>query len=191
MKEVKFIQKKFVKSKKARSVADISKIFAKLIMQGKLSATLKFLDRDSSSGLHTLTSKVLIELKLKHPLPSEIDDKCLLQGIIEFVPPHMFDVADEQKIHKADMKTKGSTGPSGMDTELYRRILCSKTFSTEGKDLREEIAISTRKLLTTSYHPSLLESYVASRFIPLDKHPEIRPIGVGEVLRRIIGKIVS
>ena len=45
--------------------------------------------------------------------------------------------------------------------------------------------------MTTSYHPSLVEPYVASRLIPLDKNPGIRPIGVGEVLRRIIGKVIS
>lgn len=191
MKEVKFIQKKFVTSRKVRSIDDISKVFAKLIMQGKLSAALKFLDRESSSGLLTLTQEVLEELKAKHPQPSEVVDECLLQGPINIVPPSIFDVIDEQKIHQAAMKTKGSAGPSGMDAELYRRILCSRNFSTVGKKLREEIAILTRKLLTTSYHPSLLESYTASRLIPLDKNPGIRPIGVGEVLRRIIGKTVS
>ena len=30
-----------------------------------------------------------------------------------------------------------------MDSELYRRILCSKNFKTEGKILREEIAAFT------------------------------------------------
>ena len=33
--------------------------------------------------------------------------------------------------------------------------------------------------------------YVACRLIPLDKDPGILPIGVGEVLRRIIGKTIS
>ena len=78
-----------------------------------------------------------------------------------------------------------------MDAEIYRRMLCSKTFSSVNKTLREEIAIFTRNLLTLSYHPSLLEAYIASRLIPLDKNPGIRPIAVGEVLRRIVGKMVS
>ena len=41
------------------------------------------------------------------------------------------------------------------------------------------------------YHPSLLEGYTSCRLIPLDKNPGIRPTGVGEVLRRIVGKNVS
>ena len=48
----------------------------------------------------------------------------------------------------------------------------------------------TRNLLTSHFHPSILEAYVACRLIPLDEDPGIRPIGIGEVLRRIIGKIV-
>ena len=78
-----------------------------------------------------------------------------------------------------------------MDAELYKIIICSKNFKTEGKALREEIASFTRNLLKTCYHPSLLESYTSCRLIPLDKNPGTRPIGIGEVLRRIIGKTIS
>lgn len=35
-----------------------------------------------------------------------------------------------------------------------------------------------------------LEALIARRLIPLDKNPGLRPIGVGEVLRRIAGKVV-
>ena len=92
---------------------------------------------------------------------------------------------------KAAMNTKGSAGPSGVDAELYRRMLVSKNFSTVGKEMREEIALLTKNVLIKNYHPNLLEPLVASRLIPLDKNPGVRPIGVGEVLRRIIGKVVS
>ena len=88
----------------------------------------------------------------------------------------------------AATKTKGSAGPSGMDAELYRRILCSKNFKAEGKVLREEKAVFTRDLFKFVYHPSFLEGYTSCRLIPLDKNPGIRPTVVGEVLRRIVGK---
>ena len=78
-----------------------------------------------------------------------------------------------------------------MDAELFRRVLRSKHFNTEGKLLRTEIATMMRNLLKHSYHPSLLESYISCRLIPLDKDPGVRPIGVGEALRQIIGKTVS
>ena len=66
---------------------------------------------------------------------------------------------DEKMTFDAATKTKGSAGPSGIDAELCRRILCSKNFKAEGKVLREEIAFFTRNLLKTAYHPSLPEGY--------------------------------
>ena len=40
-------------------------------------------------------------------------------------------------------------------------------------------------------HVNNLEAYIACRLIPLEKQPSgIRPIGIGEVLRRIVGKAI-
>ena len=191
MKEIRFIQDRFVNSKRARSVEDILITFAKLFFQGKLTAAIKLLDKENSSGLLNLSDEVLAQLKEKHPVPAEIEEECLLHGPVDLVPPGIFDLINEQRIFDSALKTKGSAGPSGVDAELYRRILYSKNFAAKGKTLREEIATLTRILLTFNYHPSLLEGYTACRLIPLDKNPGVRPIGVGEVLRRIIGKTTS
>ena len=49
----------------------------------------------------------------------------------------------------------------------------------------------TKTLCTTYIDPATIERLVASRLIPLDKDEgAVRPIGVGEVIRRIIGKCV-
>ena len=53
-----------------------------------------------------------------------------------------------------------------------------------------------RKIATEILDPKVLESYTACRLIPLNKSPgeeeiQIRPIGVGEVMRRIIGKTIA
>ena len=108
-------------------------------------------------------------------------DESILYRPIDYIPPGVFDLIDEEMISDAATKTKGLAGPSGMDDELYRRILCSKNFKAEGKVLREEIAVFTRNLLKIAYdtdNPSLLEGYTSCRLIPLDKNPGIRPIGV-------------
>ena len=84
-----------------------------------------------------LSDEVLAQLKEKHPVPAEIEEECLLHGPVDLVPPGKFDLINEQRIFDSALKTKGSAGPSGMDAELYRRILCSKNFAAEGKTLRE------------------------------------------------------
>ena len=191
LKEIRFIQGKFVNSKKAKTVEDISKVSAKLVFQGKLSAANKLLDSESSTGLLNLTPEVLEGLKEKHPEAADIADETLLYGPIDYTPPGAFDLIDERMIFGAESKTKGSARPSGMDAEVYQRILCATNFKADGKVLQEEIAFFTRNLLTIAYHPSLLEGYTSCKLIPLDKSPGIRPIGVGEVLRRIVGKTVA
>ena len=178
-------------SKKTRTVEDISKVFAKLVFQGKLSTTTKLLDSESSTGLLNLTPEVLEGLKEKQPEAADVANESLLYRPTDYIPPGGFDLIDEKMIFDAATKTKDSAGPSGMDAELYRRILCSKNFKVEGKVLREEIAVFTRNLLKIAYHPFLLEGYTSCRLIRLDKNPGIRPIGVGEVLRRIVGKTIA
>ena len=191
LKEIRNIQSKFVNSKKTKSVEEISRIFAKNVMEGKISSAIKYLDRESSSGVISLSDSVMKELKEKHPEAAPISDNILLHGPIDLIPSCFFDSIDETLVFKAALNTKGSAGPSGMDGDLYRRILCSKNYGKIGKELREEIALLARNLLTKNYHHDFIEAYVSSRLIPLDKKPGIRPIGVGEVLRRIIGKMVS
>ena len=46
-------------------------------------------------------------------------------------------------------------------------------------------------LATENLDPAILETYNAHHLIPLDKCPGVQPIGVGEILRRIIGKTLS
>ena len=61
----------------------------------------------------------------------------------------------------------------------------------EGKHIREQIAIFAKGISINITDPECFESYVACRLIPLNKNPGVRPIGVGEVLRRIIGKAIG
>ena len=45
-------------------------------------------------------------------------------------------------------------------------------------------------MCTTCVNPDYLSAFVACRLIPLDKRPGVRPIGIGEVHRRIIVKAI-
>ena len=36
--------------------------------------------------------------------------------------------------------------------------------------------------------PESVAAYTSSRLVPLDKNPGVRPVGIGEIVRRIVGK---
>ena len=48
-----------------------------------------------------------------------------------------------------------------------------------------------KKLATEELNAELMEPYKACRLIPLDMKPGVRPIGLGEVMHRIIGRITK
>ena len=52
------------------------------------------------------------------------------------------------------------------------------------------LANVAKKLCVESDQTNSLEVFLASRLKPLDKNPGLRSIGVGEVIRGIIGKAV-
>ena len=102
-----------------------------------------------------------------------------------------FDEIDEIIIGKASFLTKGSGGPSHVGADQFRHILLSKKFKTEGKNLREKIALLSRNLTSKFVDPFSIEALTTCRLIPLSKNPGVRPIGIGEVLRRVMGKAIN
>ena len=52
------------------------------------------------------------------------------------------------------------------------------------------MALVARRLCTSCVDPVGLEAFVACRLIAFNKCPGVRPIGIGEVVRRIIAKAV-
>ena len=93
-------------------------------------------------------------------------------------------------VMKAAQLTQGGSGPSGLDGDGWRHILTSRGYGDAGNDLRVAIAAVTRSLCSETINDDSIGPLMASRLIPLNKMPGLRPIGVGEVLRRIIGKVV-
>ena len=85
------------------------------------------------------------------------------------------------------MRTKGAGGPS--DANGFRRILACESFKQSYSRLCEAIATMKRTLCSQKIDPTILDPVVANRLIPLDKgEGAVRPIGVGEVIRRVCGK---
>ena len=142
------------------------------------------------NGVLPLNEKTLELLKQKHPSPSTTQQDGLLSDEPQLTHPIKFENIDADVIKKAAIKTKGGSGPSGMDADGWRRILASNSFGQCSTDLCKAMAKCVRKLCSEENLHSNLEAFLSCRLIPLDKNPGLRPIGVGEVLRRIAGKAV-
>ena len=190
LREGRTIQKRLT-SGKSRKQTDISRIIAKLMMEGKVTEAVKFLSDNSDVGVLPASDEVIRDLKTKHPHPALIQSDTLLNGPINKVENSYFDNINEDMIKLAARITRGAAGPSKLDAEQFKNILVSNKYKHEGKELREQIALLARKLATTTVDPSAIEELIACNLIPHNKKPGVRPIGVGETLRRIIGKAIG
>ena len=130
-------------------------------------------------------------LKGKHPSPGEVNRQLIESPSENVLPfhPSIFDNLDDDAIKRAATETKGSPGPSGLDANQWRKMLTGMEQSFV--NLRKTCAKIARRIATETIAPSHLRPYNACRLIPLDKKPGVRPIGVGEVLRRIIGRRIA
>ena len=138
-----------------------------------------------------VTTDVIDALKAKHPEGEDPGEDTLLYGPINHPEDVIYQSIDGKAIYSAAIETHGSAGPSGVDAEGRQRFLCSRAFGQEANNLCEAVARLARKIATKKIDPTYLSAYTACRLIALDKQPGIRPVGVGETLRRIIGKALS
>ena len=124
------------------------KVFVRLMLQGKVSAALKWIGSNSTSVLET-TETVIETLKEKNPTASPACDANLLKGPKDKVEEVIYEDINADVIEDCAKQMSGSAGPSGLDSDGWKRILCSKQFSSQGNKLCESIADLAKKLSTS------------------------------------------
>ena len=97
--------------------------------------------------------------------------------------PSIFEQINAKTFRKSTQKTHGSHGPAGLDVCEWRKILTH--FNQASIALCKTIARLSYTIASKVLPHENLRAYNSSRLIPLDKNPGVRPIGIGEVLRRI------
>ena len=204
VREVRSIQSKLKQQSYPNSIDDRLNLFNNLMLNGNVNAVLKLLSNNNKTtiifplnddtnnnngGILPLNDDTMILLQEKHPHAGENFEDLLLQGPENIIDKFIFDGINGSMIQKAALHTKGAAGPSNLDAAGWKRILTSKVYGTHNTDLCESIATMTRILCTTRFccTDNSMEAFFACRLIPLDKNPWSRPIGIGDILRRIIG----
>ena len=118
-------------------------------------------------------------MEQKHPQGKDVLDSVRLPDTPIKAHEVRFEAISLKMIRESALKTRDGAGPSGLDGDGWRRILCSS------------IANLTKRRCSNVQDENTFEPSLASRLIPLDKNPGQRLIGIGETLLRIIGKTVA
>ena len=192
------IQRRLSKKKKGEKNEDMNeKTFIKLMLQGKIGdAAKKINNEDSIKGVHQLNEEITEILQQKHPNAREATADVILP--LTTNPPEkvIYEEITADLVYKTAKNMKGSGGPTLADTDTWKQFLCSRAHGNASRDLCQAVADLTKILCTEDVHQDCLHEFIAGRLVPLDKGdtkegtPGVRPVGVGEVLRRLVGKLL-
>ena len=166
---------------------DIQK-FAKLMRAGEVNAALRIISEENSKGPLQVTDSIRDILNSKHPAAQNANASTLLKGPCAPKDLHRFDEINNAMIWKKTVRTQGGAGPSGLNARMMKVILSKKRYGDAAIDFQRSLASLARKIATEECN--YITPLIARRLIPLDKNPGVRPIGIGEVIMRIIGKCI-
>jgi len=91
-------------------------------------------------------------------------------------------------VERVAAKLSGMAGLGGTDVvDLQNWLLC---FGAESEAFREEMASWTNWLANETPPWPAYRALMAGRLVALDKQPGVRPVGIGEIYRRLMAKCV-
>lgn len=167
------------------------------VLSGHLrSACRQLTDRDGGGVLQpddtcAKTDRPVLEvLKTKHPPlrdpPTDPDS-----GVFEPYPetpdlPPLVITADH--VEAVASHLSGAAGPGGTDAVDLRNWLLR--YHGNSAALRAEMAALTTWIAASNPPWAAIRALMACRLVALDKQPGVRPVGIGEVYRRLMAKCV-
>ena len=199
MHEGRIIQRQLTRSHQSQQNNNdrTARLFAKHMMEGKVRAALQLVTQANGSGplpLNNLanpndptsTQTVRDILLDKHPPKQPPKDSTIIKPDTPSAEPHP--VLNGQMIRDTILRMDGGASPSGLDAASWKRLCTS--FKGASTDLCESLAATARRICTCYVDPRGLTAFVACRLIALDTCPGVRPIGIGETARRLIGRAI-
>ena len=193
MKEAREIQKR-IQFKNGDPKKQRVKNFCHRMQEGKVAKAMRFLHNevDDTEGVLPLTPEVLASLRAKHPPGGDLHQEAVIPGDTPDPPEVIYEAIDAEVIFSCAKKLSGSGGPTLVDSEVWKQLICSRFYGDASTRLAESIASLAKILCSRATEPEILRELLSNRLIPLDKGGgAVRPIGIGEVLRRIISKAVT
>ena len=150
------------------------------MLLGKVKQALKLAnEQEDIAGVHTLDDEPASEDAI---LPQEE----------QHVEPVTYEQINAEAVERAARNMSGSGGPTQVDADIWKVMVCSKAYGNATLALREGITLLARRLCSEEIPYENIALLFSNRLVPLRKRDDgVRPVGVGETLRRIIGKTVA
>ena len=181
-----------LKSSKQKEEAAI-KGFTRLMLIGKVRQALKLVDSDSKvTGVHVMNDEIRANLQEKHPHPEPAQAHVLDNSQIPEVEEVVFEEINFRSVQNAAKDMDGSGGPTKIDADTWKHLLCSRVYGKLSEELADEIAVLAKRICKENIPSDYLKLLWECRLVALRKDDNgVRPVGIGETLRRIVGKCVN
>jgi hypothetical protein len=196
LEEAKVIQARLTQSpQNQHGISSLSQRFSDLMKRGKLKQAMRLISKGDTKVLplddlvdeaHTVRD-VLME---KHPNGQSLHQEAISHPVESSTHAIIYDEIDGAAILKSALKTEGGAGPSGLDAYAWKRM-CS-SFQKVSSDLCAALAACAKRISCQYVDPEPLKplQLTSYRLVALDKCPGVRPIGVGEVARKIMSRCI-
>jgi hypothetical protein len=168
------------------------------VLSGRLKLACQNLTSSNGGGVLwpddkcTKTGRPVIDvLLLKHPDLREPPSVGSATGAFEphdDVPTAMTVDITADDIEAIATRLSGAAGPGGADAVDLRNWL--PRFGKESEALRDEMARWAAWLANDHPPWAAYRALMAARLVALDKQPGVRPVGIGEVWRRLFSKVL-
>ena len=136
----------------------------------------------------TKTRKLVIELlKEKHHVAKQSKEEARIQ--VDSLPELETLTITSSSIEKLARSMHGGAGPSGTDSEHWKDAFLR--VGGQSLALRDEVAALITKIANEIIPWNQIRALMSGRLIALDKCPGVRPIGIGECLRRTMCKCMA
>ena len=183
------IQAQLINAQKTLDDSTLAKRFASMVFNNNLKGAMSIVCQKAKGGVLALDAATKKEMKAKHPPAEVVSPDVLMTGPL---PPDkhpiFFAPLNGELIRKCTLRTRGSAGISQQEDTLWHKMVSS--FNTTSSSLCNAVAALATRYASQYVDPKGLMPLLANRGIAIDKCPGLRPVGVGEILRRILGKAI-
>ena len=181
-----------------QDIDTLARTFNVKVLSGRLRSAVRTLTNRNGSGVLLPTDTcsktgetVLTVLQQKHPAlrdPPSVQQEHGAFEPYDSVPPPVSLHITSDIIERVSSKLSGAAGPGGTDAVDLRNWLLR--FGAESDALRNEMAHWANWLANSSPPWASYRALMAGRLIALSKDPGVRPVGIGEIYRRLFAKAI-